>query len=49
MYHWKLKTPEKLISNMIKGGADVGGINDLIHWSDGDLSPCFLVLVQGLI
>ena len=27
---------------MIKGGADVGGINDLIHWSEGDLSTCFL-------
>ena len=27
---------------MIKGGAGVGGINDLIHWSEGDLSTCFL-------
>ena len=26
---------------MIKGGADVGGINDLIHCSEGDLSTCF--------
>ena len=27
---------------MIKGRAGVGGINDLIHWSEGDLSTCFL-------
>ena len=27
---------------MIKGGAGVGGINDLIYWSEGDLSTCFL-------
>ena len=27
---------------MIKGGAGVGNINDLIHWS-GDFSSCFLV------
>ena len=27
---------------MIKGGAGVGGINDLIHWLEGDLSMCFL-------
>ena len=26
---------------MIKGGAGVGGINGLIHWSEGDLSMCF--------
>ena len=30
---------------MIKGGAGVGGINDLIHWSEGDLSTCFLPLM----
>ena len=29
---------------MIKGGADVGDINDLI-WSEGDLSTCFLPLM----
>ena len=27
---------------MIKGGAGVSGINYLIHWSEGDLSTCFL-------
>ena len=27
---------------MIKGGADAGGLNDLIHWSEGDFSMCFL-------
>ena len=27
---------------MIKGGAGVGGINDLIHWLEGDLYTCFL-------
>ena len=27
---------------MIKGGAGVGGINDLTHWSEGDLSTRFL-------
>ena len=27
---------------MIKGGAGVGGINDLIHWLEGDLSKCLL-------
>ena len=27
---------------MIKGEAGVGGINDLIQWSEEDLSPCFL-------
>ena len=26
---------------MIKGGADLGGINDLIHCSEEDLSTCF--------
>ena len=27
---------------MIKGEANVGGINDLIHGSKGDFSTCFL-------
>ena len=27
---------------MIKGGADAGGLNDLINWSEGDFSMCFL-------
>ena len=27
---------------MIKGGASVAGINDLIKWSEGDLSMYFL-------
>ena len=27
---------------MIKGGAGVGGVNDLVHWSEGDLSTCSL-------
>ena len=27
---------------MIKGGASVAGINDLIKWSEGDLSTYFL-------
>ena len=28
---------------MVKGVLPgVGGINDLIHWSEGDLSTCFL-------
>ena len=30
---------------MIKGGAGVVGINDLIHWSEGDLSTCFLPFI----
>ena len=38
----KLKTPDKLIFSMIKGGAGVGDINDLIHCSEGDLSICLL-------
>ena len=37
-----LETPDKLIFNMIKGRAGVGDINDLIHWSEGDPSICFL-------
>ena len=45
IYYWKFQTPDKLIFNMIKGGAGVGGINDLIHWSEGDLSTCFLSLM----
>ena len=27
---------------MIKGGAGVGGINDVMHWSQEDLYTCFL-------
>ena len=27
---------------MAGGGAGVGGIDDLIHWLEGDLSTCFL-------
>ena len=27
---------------MIKEGAGVGGINDLMHWSEGDLYTSFL-------
>ena len=42
IYYWKLQTPDKLIFNMIKGGASVRGINDLIHWSEGDLFMVFL-------
>ena len=38
IYYWKLWTPNKLI----KGVAGVGGFNYLIHWSEGDLSTCFL-------
>ena len=30
---------------MIKGRAGVGGINDLMHWSEGDLSASFLPLM----
>ena len=42
LYHWEFQIQDKLIFNMIKGRAGVGGINDLIHWSEGDLSTCFL-------
>ena len=31
---------------MIKRGAGVGGINDLIHWSEGGLSTCFLPSIR---
>ena len=48
IYCWKLQPPDKLILNMIKGGADVGGINDLIHWSEGDLSTCFLPFMRDV-
>ena len=34
IYYWKLQPPDKLIFNMIEGGAGVGGMNDLIHWSE---------------
>ena len=27
---------------MIKEGAGVGGISDWLHWSEADLSMCFL-------
>ena len=27
---------------MIKGGAGAGNINDLIHWSEGNIFTCFL-------
>ena len=37
-----LETPGKVIFNMIKRGTSVGGINDLIYWSEGDFSMCFL-------
>ena len=33
---------------MIKGRAGVGGINDLIHWSEGDLSTCFLPFIYDI-
>ena len=35
----------KKIFNMIKGRAGVGGINHLMHWSEGELSTCFLPLM----
>ena len=40
--YWKLKAPDKLIFIMIKGEPRVGGVTDLIQWSEGDLSTCFL-------
>ena len=33
---------------MIKGGAGVGGINDLIQWSEGDFSMHFLPFMHGI-
>ena len=30
---------------MFKGGTGIGGISDLIQWSEGDLSTCFLPLM----
>ena len=37
------ETPgSRQIFNMIKRGAGVGGINELIKLSEGDLSTCFL-------
>ena len=33
---------------MIKRGAGVGGIDDLIHWSEGDLSTCFLPSIRDV-
>ena len=35
-----LETPNSF--DMIKGGAGVGGINDVMHWSQEDLYTCFL-------
>ena len=36
----EIQIPDKLIFNMIKGRAGVGGVNDLVHCSEGDLSTC---------
>lgn len=36
------ETPDSRRTNLIKGEAGVDDINDLIHWSDRDLSPHFL-------
>ena len=33
---------------MIKGGTGVGGINVLVHWSEGDLSICILPFMCDL-
>ena len=46
IYYWELQSPDKLIFNMIKGGAGAVNINDLIHWSEGDLFTCFLPLMH---
>ena len=45
IYFWKLQTLDKLIFKMFKGGTGIGGISDLIQWSEGDLSTCFLPLM----
>ena len=37
-----LETPDKVIFNMIKRETGVGGINDLIYWSERDFSMRFL-------
>ena len=44
IYCWKLQTPQKLIFNKLKRGASVGGINDLIYWSEKNLPTYFLPL-----
>ena len=31
IYNWELQTPDKLMFNMIKGGAGVGDISDLVY------------------
>ena len=33
---------------MIKGGAEAGGINDLIQWSEGDFSMYFLLFMHDI-
>ena len=45
IYYFKLQTPEKLILNMTMRGVGVGGLNNLIHWSEKDLSTWFLPLI----
>ena len=36
------RNSRQTIFDMIKGGAGVGGINDVMHWSQEDLYTCFL-------
>ena len=43
----EIQTPEKPIVNMINWGAGVGGINNLIHWSEGDLSTRILPFMSN--
>ena len=33
---------------MIRRAEGVSGINDLIHWSEGDLATCFLLFMCGV-
>ena len=33
---------------MIKWEARLGGNNELIHWSEGDLSACFLAFMYDI-
>ena len=33
---------------MIKGGAGAGNINDLIHWSEGNIFTCFLPFMYDM-
>ena len=42
IYYWELQTPDKLIFNMIKGGAGAGNINSFIQWSEGYFFTGFL-------